>query len=41
MGDEMGLGKTVQVISFLAGLNYSKQLSRHGKLVLLSVIVSC
>ncbi|PNF23188.1 hypothetical protein B7P43_G02730 [Cryptotermes secundus] len=30
MGDEMGLGKTVQVIAFLAGLSYSKLLSRHG-----------
>lgn len=40
MGDEMGLGKTVQVIAFLAGLNYSKLLSRHGRLVLLSVNVS-
>ncbi|XP_021935615.1 DNA excision repair protein ERCC-6-like isoform X3 [Zootermopsis nevadensis] len=30
LGDEMGLGKTVEVIAFLAGLNYSKLLSRHG-----------
>ena len=37
MGDEMGLGKTIQVIAFLAGLQYSKLLSRHGRLVLLSV----
>jgi hypothetical protein len=37
LGDEMGLGKTVQVIAFLAGINYSKLLSRHGKLVLLSL----
>jgi DNA excision repair protein ERCC-6 len=40
MGDEMGLGKTVQVIAFLAGLKYSKLLSRHGKLVLLSKKIS-
>jgi len=40
MGDEMGLGKTIQVIAFLAGLHYSKLLSRHGKLVLLSVKIN-
>lgn len=28
VGDEMGLGKTIQVISFLAGLHYSKKLTR-------------
>jgi DNA excision repair protein ERCC-6 len=28
VGDEMGLGKTIQVISFLAGLHYSKLLSK-------------
>ena len=28
VGDEMGLGKTIQIISFLAGLHYSKKLSR-------------
>jgi DNA excision repair protein ERCC-6 len=28
IGDEMGLGKTIQVISFLAGLHYSKKLAR-------------
>ncbi|WPH02850.1 Hypothetical protein R9X50_00571800 [Acrodontium crateriforme] len=28
IGDEMGLGKTVQVISFLAGLHYSKKVTR-------------
>lgn len=28
VGDEMGLGKTIQVIAFLAGLHYSKKLSR-------------
>ncbi|GKZ83939.1 hypothetical protein AnigIFM56816_009255 [Aspergillus niger] len=28
IGDEMGLGKTIQVISFLAGLHYSKKLTR-------------
>lgn len=33
MGDEMGLGKTIQVIAFLAGIHYSKLLSRHGRLV--------
>lgn len=27
VGDEMGLGKTIQVISFLAGLHYSKKLN--------------
>jgi DNA excision repair protein ERCC-6 len=28
IGDEMGLGKTIQIISFLAGLHYSKKLSK-------------
>lgn len=28
LGDEMGLGKTIQVISFLAGLSYSKLRTR-------------
>ncbi|CCU79633.1 DNA repair protein Rhp26/Rad26/DNA repair and recombination protein RAD26 [Blumeria hordei DH14] len=28
IGDEMGLGKTIQTISFLAGLHYSKKLSK-------------
>ncbi|KAI4132295.1 MAG: hypothetical protein LQ338_000756 [Usnochroma carphineum] len=28
VGDEMGLGKTIQVISFLAGLHYSKKMSK-------------
>ena len=28
VGDEMGLGKTIQIISFLAGLHYSKKLTR-------------
>ncbi|KAN0086919.1 SNF2 family N-terminal domain containing protein [Elaphomyces granulatus] len=28
VGDEMGLGKTIQVISFLAGLHYSKKLTK-------------
>ena len=28
IGDEMGLGKTIQMISFLAGLHYSKQLDK-------------
>lgn len=28
VGDEMGLGKTIQVISFLAGLHYSKKITR-------------
>lgn len=28
IGDEMGLGKTVQIISFLAGLHYSKMLTK-------------
>ncbi|RAH50952.1 DNA-dependent ATPase RAD26 [Aspergillus brunneoviolaceus CBS 621.78] len=28
IGDEMGLGKTIQVIAFIAGLHYSKQLTR-------------
>ncbi|KAJ3000948.1 hypothetical protein HDV02_000017 [Globomyces sp. JEL0801] len=27
LGDEMGLGKTIQIISFLAGLSYSKKLN--------------
>jgi DNA excision repair protein ERCC-6 len=28
VGDEMGLGKTIQAISFVAGLHYSKQLTK-------------
>ncbi|KAF1814817.1 hypothetical protein P152DRAFT_392239 [Eremomyces bilateralis CBS 781.70] len=28
VGDEMGLGKTIQTISFLAGLHYSKKLTK-------------
>ncbi|XP_053307111.1 DNA excision repair protein ERCC-6 [Spea bombifrons] len=28
LGDEMGLGKTIQIISFLAGLSYSKMRTR-------------
>lgn len=28
LGDEMGLGKTIQVITFLAGLSYSKLRTR-------------
>lgn len=28
LGDEMGLGKTIQIISFLAGLSYSKLRTR-------------
>ncbi|GAB7347165.1 hypothetical protein MBLNU459_g3281t1 [Dothideomycetes sp. NU459] len=28
IGDEMGLGKTIQVISFIAGLHYSKKLTK-------------
>ncbi|KAL8691492.1 MAG: hypothetical protein Q9218_003301 [Villophora microphyllina] len=28
VGDEMGLGKTIQIISFLAGLHYSKKITR-------------
>ena len=28
IGDEMGLGKTIQMISFLAGLHFSKQLDK-------------
>ena len=28
VGDEMGLGKTIQVIAFLAGLHYSKKLTK-------------
>lgn len=28
IGDEMGLGKTIQVIGFLAGLHYSKRLTK-------------
>ncbi|PYH88258.1 DNA repair protein Rhp26/Rad26 [Aspergillus ellipticus CBS 707.79] len=33
IGDEMGLGKTIQVISFLAGLHYSKKLTRPAIVV--------
>ena len=28
LGDEMGLGKTIQIIAFLAGLHYSKKLTK-------------
>lgn len=28
VGDEMGLGKTIQIISFLAGLHYSKKITK-------------
>ena len=28
IGDEMGLGKTIQIIAFLAGLHYSKKLTK-------------
>ena len=28
IGDEMGLGKTIQIISFLAGLHYSKKINK-------------
>ena len=28
IGDEMGLGKTIQIIAFLAGLHYSKKITR-------------
>ncbi|KAI9820251.1 MAG: hypothetical protein M1827_005873 [Pycnora praestabilis] len=28
IGDEMGLGKTIQIISFLAGLHYSKKMTQ-------------
>ena len=28
VGDEMGLGKTIQIIAFLAGLHYSRKLTR-------------
>ncbi|KAI0461960.1 hypothetical protein LJB42_004565 [Komagataella kurtzmanii] len=28
LGDEMGLGKTVQIISFIAGLHYTKKLNK-------------
>lgn len=28
IGDEMGLGKTIQVISFIAGLHYSKKITK-------------
>lgn len=28
VGDEMGLGKTIQIIAFLAGLHYSKKITR-------------
>lgn len=30
LGDEMGLGKTVQIIAFLAAIEHSKIVSRHG-----------
>lgn len=33
IGDEMGLGKTIQVISFLAGLHYSKLLNKPAIVV--------
>ncbi|TKX26312.1 putative DNA repair protein rhp26 [Elsinoe australis] len=28
VGDEMGLGKTIQIVSFIAGLHYSKKLTK-------------
>lgn len=31
LGDEMGLGKTVQVIAFLAGMNYSRNISEFRR----------
>ncbi|THC99223.1 hypothetical protein EYZ11_001311 [Aspergillus tanneri] len=33
IGDEMGLGKTIQVIAFLAGLQYSKKLTKPAIVV--------
>lgn len=33
IGDEMGLGKTIQVISYLAGLHYSKQFTKPALVV--------
>ncbi|KAL4889869.1 SNF2 family N-terminal domain-containing protein [Aspergillus ambiguus] len=33
IGDEMGLGKTIQVIAFLAGLHYSKKLTKPAIVV--------
>uniref|UniRef100_A0A8C1C3V7 DNA excision repair protein ERCC-6 n=1 Tax=Cyprinus carpio carpio TaxID=630221 RepID=A0A8C1C3V7_CYPCA len=48
LGDEMGLGKTIQIIAFLAGLNYSKLKTRgsnysqgtpHGHTFLVSTVM--
>lgn len=34
LGDEMGLGKTIQIVAFLAALNYSEKL--HGSVIILA-----
>ena len=40
IGDEMGLGKTIQVISFLAGLHYSKLLEKPILVVVPATVMS-
>ncbi|QPG76519.1 hypothetical protein FOA43_003908 [Brettanomyces nanus] len=40
VGDEMGLGKTVQVIAFLAGLHYSRKLTKPVLVVCPATVLS-
>lgn len=40
IGDEMGLGKTIQVIAFLAGLHYSKKITRPIIIVVPATLLS-
>lgn len=40
LGDEMGLGKTIQVISFIAGLHYSKLLDKPVLVVVPATVLN-
>lgn len=40
IGDEMGLGKTIQIISFLAGLHYSKLLDKPILIVVPATVLN-
>lgn len=40
IGDEMGLGKTIQVISFLAGLHYSRLLNKPVLLIVPATVMN-
>ncbi|MCJ1350861.1 MAG: hypothetical protein MMC33_000842 [Icmadophila ericetorum] len=40
IGDEMGLGKTIQIIAFLAGLHYSKKITRPIIIVVPATLLS-